>query len=123
MTQANPVIKGGLQPHHDGLSKTLSRISNYGYRKSDSPLDLDKLISCIPKVVPALPNILPSSDKFGDPYEIGDAYDPLTKRSVWGIPSEDQKPYLRYLKSISESFPHIRVSRYYIELFFEMQCI
>jgi len=101
----------GLQPHHDGLSKTLSRISNYGNRNSDSPLDMNKPLSCVSKVIPSLPNILPSSDHFGDPYELGDAYDPLIKRSVWEIPLEDQKPYLKYVKSISESFPHIRVSK------------
>jgi len=106
------MAQAGLQPHHDGLSKTLSRISNYAHRQSDSPLDLDKSVSYVPKSVPPFPNILPSSDNFGDPYELGDAYDPLTKRSVWEIPLEDQRPYLRYLKSISGSFPHIRVSNF-----------
>jgi len=110
MAQRSAASEAGLQPHHERLSKTLSRISNYGHRKSDSPLDLDKTVPCIPKVVPSLPNILPSNDHFGDQYEIGDAYDPLTKRAVWEIPHEEQKPYLRYLKSISQSFPHIRVS-------------
>ena len=74
----------------DRSSKTLSlQSSSYGHGKTDSqpqvPLDLEKIMPMIQKVVPPNPNILPSSDVFGDPYEIGDMYDPLVKRTVWEI--------------------------------------
>ncbi|KAH8600737.1 hypothetical protein B0O99DRAFT_287982 [Bisporella sp. PMI_857] len=75
---------------------------------SDVPLDLGKESRSIEKVVPPKPNILPNNSAYGDQYEIGDAYEGWERRKVWAIPDEDAKPYLKYVKRISEGFPHLR---------------
>lgn len=70
----------------------------------DIPLEMEVRLR-IEKVTP-IPNILPHSDASGDNYYLGDMYSGIS-RELWEI-STNERPYLRYLKSISDGWPHIR---------------
>ncbi|KAH8679633.1 hypothetical protein BGZ60DRAFT_427955 [Tricladium varicosporioides] len=53
-----------------------------------------------------IPNILPHGDLAGKPDHCFGLYETPVARSVWAIDTT-QRPYLSYLKSISEGWPHI----------------
>ncbi|KAF4630715.1 hypothetical protein G7Y89_g7425 [Cudoniella acicularis] len=81
----------------------LSSISRLPLTQFEIPVDLDNEL---PQKDENRPNILPHSDHAGSPYYIGGMYDKGISRSIWEIDTAN-RPYLRYLKSLGEGWPHI----------------
>ncbi|KAH0424325.1 hypothetical protein CcaCcLH18_11615 [Colletotrichum camelliae] len=58
--------------------------------------------------------ILPHTDAAGNTYYIGDLYEGVKCKSEWEI--KDPKPYLRFIKSLSQELPHLAYLGYWMEV-------
>ncbi|KXL49486.1 MAG: hypothetical protein FE78DRAFT_534213 [Acidomyces sp. 'richmondensis'] len=59
--------------------------------------------------------IQPHTDEGGDAYYIGDAYEPAKCAGEWKI-DESNRPYLKYIKRISHSLPHLEYLAHWMEV-------
>ncbi|KAK3674528.1 hypothetical protein LTR78_005614 [Recurvomyces mirabilis] len=60
--------------------------------------------------------IQPHTDEGGDAYYIGDFYDKGKCAAEWRLPDLSTRPYLKYVKEVSQSFPHVEYLAHWMEV-------